>query len=223
MKRIPFALILPIVLIGLSVLAGSAAATKTDPDFRRAVIKPSLVRIEPGGQQRFKVIMLATYLMAASAPEEVIWSVNGIPGGNKKLGTIDPNGLYTAPKKAPMPCEIHICAEAPEAANRYLFATVLMGEPSYQLVHTWSQEIKSEEPELEEGKSTGSLKKPHGVCLDKEGNLLIADFGGTWEVLGGHLRHAHGQYDEGQKKLDRFGLQLTQIQSEEQERAENTN
>lgn len=178
MKRTQLPIILSIMLICLFVFAGPASATKTDPDFRRAIIKPSLVRLEPRGEQRFKVIMLATYLMAASAPEKVKWSVNDIPGGNKELGTIDPNGLYTTPQKAPTPREIHICAEAPEAANRYLFATVLMGEPSYKLVHTWSQEIKSEEAEPKEGKSTGSLKKPHGICLDKEGNLLIADQGG---------------------------------------------
>ncbi|MHC4499864.1 MAG: NHL repeat-containing protein [Planctomycetota bacterium] len=171
---------IPTLLAGICLLAlGKAAlATKTDPDFRRAIIKPSLVRLEPGRQQKFKVVMLATYLKASSAPEKVVWSVNNIPGGNKELGTIDPNGLYTAPKKAPTPCEIHIRAEAPEAANRYLFATVLMGEPSYKLVHTWSQEITSEEAESEEGKSTGDLKKPHGICLDKDGNLLIADQAG---------------------------------------------
>ena len=52
----------------------------------------------------------------------------------------------------------------------------------------------------------------------KKLNASFADFGGSWEVLGKHLRNAYGQYDEGQKKLDRFGLQLTQIQagSEEQ-------
>ncbi|MHC4621221.1 MAG: NHL repeat-containing protein, partial [Planctomycetota bacterium] len=164
--------------ICLLVLGMPALATKTDPDFRRAVIKPSMVRLEPGRQQKFKVVMLATYLMAASGPEKVIWSVNGVPRGNKALGTIDSDGLYTAPKKAPTPCEIHICANAPEAANRYLFATVLMGEPSYELVHTWSQEIKSQEEEPEEGKSTGNLKKPHGICLDRGGNLLIADQAG---------------------------------------------
>jgi len=178
MRRFPPAPILPIALIGLSVVAAPAAAAKTDPDFRRAIIKPSLVRLEPGAQQQFKVVMLATYLNAASAPQEVIWSVNGIPGGNKEFGTIDPNGIYTAPKKPPTPCEVHIGAETLEAANRYLFATVLMGEPSYKLIHIWSQQIKSEQAELEEGKSTGELKKPHGICLDRQGNLLIADQAG---------------------------------------------
>ena len=46
-------------------------------------------------------------------------------------------------------------------------------------------------------------------------NASFADFSGNWEILGKHLRNAYGQYDEGQKKLDRFGMQLNQIQSEE--------
>ncbi len=55
----------------------------------------------------------------------------------------------------------------------------------------------------------------------KKLNASFADFGGSWEVLGKHLRNAYGQYDEGQKKLDRFGLQLTQIQAETEEKTEN--
>ncbi|MHC4573491.1 MAG: DNA recombination protein RmuC [Planctomycetota bacterium] len=65
----------------------------------------------------------------------------------------------------------------------------------------------------------------HGLQIEKQAaeirrnlkklNSSFADFGGSWEILGRHLRNAHGQYDEGQKKLDRFGLQLTQIQTEE--------
>lgn len=54
----------------------------------------------------------------------------------------------------------------------------------------------------------------------KKLNASFADFGGSWEVLGRHLRNAYGQYDEGQKKLDRFGMQLDQIQSESEEKEE---
>jgi len=67
----------------------------------------------------------------------------------------------------------------------------------------------------------------HGLQIEKQAaeirqnlkklNASFADFGGNWEVLGRHLRNAYGQYEEGQKKLDRFGLQLDQIQSESQE------
>ncbi len=64
----------------------------------------------------------------------------------------------------------------------------------------------------------------HGLQIEKQAaeirqnlkrlNASFADFGGNWEVLGKHLRNAYSQYDEGQKKLDRFGLQLDQIQEE---------
>jgi DNA recombination protein RmuC len=46
-------------------------------------------------------------------------------------------------------------------------------------------------------------------------NASFADFINNWDVLGKHLRNAYSQYDEGHKKLDRFGLQLNQIQSED--------
>ena len=71
----------------------------------------------------------------------------------------------------------------------------------------------------------------HGLQIEKQAaeirqnlkklNASFGDFGGNWEVLGRHLRNAYGQYEEGQKKLDRFGLQLTQIQSEKEEKVEN--
>jgi DNA recombination protein RmuC len=70
----------------------------------------------------------------------------------------------------------------------------------------------------------------HGLQIEKQAaeirqnlkklNSSFGDFGATWEILGRHLRNAHGQYDEGQKKLDRFGLQLTQIQSDTEEHTE---
>jgi DNA recombination protein RmuC len=68
----------------------------------------------------------------------------------------------------------------------------------------------------------------HGLQIEKQAaeirqnlkklNASFADFGTHWEVLGKHLRNAYGQYEDGQKKLDRFGLQLDQIQSETDEK-----
>jgi len=67
----------------------------------------------------------------------------------------------------------------------------------------------------------------HGLQIEKQAaeirqnlgklNASFADFGGTWEILGKHLRNAYTQYDEGQKKLDRFGMQLDQIQERTEE------
>ncbi|MGD0078090.1 MAG: DNA recombination protein RmuC [Sedimentisphaerales bacterium] len=65
----------------------------------------------------------------------------------------------------------------------------------------------------------------HGLQIEKQAaeirqNLKtltgsLTDFANTWEVLGKHLRNAYSQYDDGQKKLDRFSLQLTHIQQED--------
>jgi len=67
----------------------------------------------------------------------------------------------------------------------------------------------------------------HGLQIEKQAaeirqnlgklNASFADFGGTWDILGKHLRNAYSQYDEGQKKLDRFGMQLDQIQEKTEE------
>jgi len=66
----------------------------------------------------------------------------------------------------------------------------------------------------------------HGLQIEKQAaeirqnlkklNASFADFINNWDILGKHIRNAYSQYDEGQKKLDRFGMQLDQIQSEEE-------
>jgi len=67
----------------------------------------------------------------------------------------------------------------------------------------------------------------HGLQIEKQAaeirqnlkklNSSFADYTGTWDILGKHLRNAYSQYDEGQKKLDRFGLQLNHIQEEKEQ------
>ncbi len=65
----------------------------------------------------------------------------------------------------------------------------------------------------------------HGMQIEKQAaeirqnlkslNVSFTDFISLWDTLGGHLRHSYEKYDEGQKKLDKFVLQLGQIQNEE--------
>jgi len=67
----------------------------------------------------------------------------------------------------------------------------------------------------------------HGLQIERQAaeirqnlkklNASFGDFGSNWEVLGKHLRNAYSQYEDGQKKLDRFGLHLDQIQGEEEQ------
>jgi len=64
----------------------------------------------------------------------------------------------------------------------------------------------------------------HGLQIEKQAaeirqnlkklNAGFADFVSNWDILGKHLRNAYSQYDDGQKKLDRFGMQLGQVQDE---------
>ena len=137
----------------------------------RATIHPSVVKLAPGETQKFKIVMMATRLKGAYLAEDVKWAVNDISGGNDELGTIDSTGLYRAPAKTPNPREIHICTEVEEAANRYLWATVLMEAPgpAYKMIHAWTE--PRDNPTY--------LKDPHCVALDKDGNLLIADYHGS--------------------------------------------
>ncbi|HRI86739.1 MAG TPA: hypothetical protein PK869_00660, partial [Candidatus Hydrogenedentes bacterium] len=164
----------PIVaVLAVAVLSWTSRAEELKPKspLHRGTIHPSLVYLQPNAEQSFKVVLIATRLMAAAAPKQVTWSVNDIVGGNDTIGTIDANGRYRAPAVAPKPREIHIVAEAPESANRYLFATVIIGKepPVYRGVHTWSEPVVN----TDTGRSEHMLD-PHGIAIDADGNLLIA-------------------------------------------------
>lgn len=168
---------LSLALMLLTLLA-ETALSQTLPKHRRATIEPSVVNVAPGAEQTFKLILSATRLMAADVPKEVKWSVNDIPGGNDQVGTITPDGKYHAPTTTPSPREIHICAEVPEAANRYLWATVVVGEglPVYKSRGTWTESI------LPDKGRTEHLVDPHGLGLATDGTLLIADTKGNQMV-----------------------------------------
>ena len=68
----------------------------------------------------------------------------------------------------------------------------------------------------------------HGLQIEKQAaeilqnlkrlNASFVEFLSNWDTLGTHLRHTYSKYEEGQKKLDRFGLQLEQIQGETEEK-----
>ena len=140
--------------------------------YRRATIHPTKAHIDPGDSLQFKAVIVATRLMAAEVPKEIQWSVNRIPGGNKEVGTIDSNGVYAAPTVMPPHREIYICAAVPEAANKELIATAIIGAApiSYKSVHVWSEK---------KGEEGSHLVSPHGIGLDKDENILIADQGGS--------------------------------------------
>jgi hypothetical protein len=134
----------------------------------RAMICPSMIHMEPDEKQQFKIILKATRLNPTRNPKVVKWSVNDFEGGNKKYGTISPEGIYQAPDKMPQPREIHIGGYTEEAQNKMLYATVIIGDAplQYKSVKIWNKPLNSDELKI---------KSPHGLGLDKEGNILMAD------------------------------------------------
>jgi len=138
----------------------------------RASIAPSIVTLETGQQQKFKIIKMAQPLRPASLAENVKWYVNDVPWGNKEIGTIDANGMYKAPAKVPSPREIHIVGVVDGVANPKLFATVLIDsdKPLYELVYQYSNSKSA--------KDSKYFTKGHCITMDKDGNLIIVDSNG---------------------------------------------
>ena len=147
------------------LICSQTLQAQPDPEYNRAIINPSIIKLKPGESQQFYVTMLPPRLEHAYLPNEVRWYVNDIPGGNDKYGTIDSDGLYTAPGKVPSPPEINIVAQVKEAANSYLWATVLLGTPHYRLINEFS----------ESGENPKYFDEPHSITFDIDGNLLITD------------------------------------------------
>lgn len=68
----------------------------------------------------------------------------------------------------------------------------------------------------------------HGLQIEKQAaeirqnlsklNASFASFVNDWDTLGGHIRNSYNKYEDAQKRLDRFGLQLDQIQTQQREK-----
>jgi hypothetical protein len=165
MHRLLPNIVLVSVLLGTAGLCAQEAA-HVAPAPGRGRIEPTLVKLQPGAQQQFKAILEAPRFNYARMAETVAWTVNGIPGGDARVGTIDANGLYHAPATAPVPHEVHVRAEVEGVTNRCLFATVLVGAPevAYAITSSWA------DPPAER-----HFRRPHAIFLDEQNNLLIAD------------------------------------------------
>ena len=67
----------------------------------------------------------------------------------------------------------------------------------------------------------------HGLKIEKQAanirqNLKqlttgFGDFTSTWNLMGKHFKNAYSQYDEGQRKLDKFTIEMNNIQTEDDE------
>ena len=158
-------------ILFLCLLFGAAGLWAQDkspagPPLGRGRIEPEFAKVQPGAEQQFRAIIEAPKFDFSRVADKVTWTVNEIVGGDAQVGTVNAAGLYRAPAHAPTPHEVHVRAEVQGIANRYLFATALVGAPeiSYTMSSSWT-----DPPEAHR------LKTPHSFAFDPEGNLLIAD------------------------------------------------
>lgn len=162
------------LLLGVCTVTLPTAAVQDAPTTPRATatlrvsITPTIASVATGAVQQFRVTAAPERLDPRIMVSEVVWSVNEVVGGTAEFGTIDPNGLYRAPAKAPASTrEVRIRGEVSGAENRVVWATVLIGgrTPTYSFVRFFGEAADKLE----------RLVRPHSVLVEEDGNVLIAD------------------------------------------------
>jgi len=128
-KRSALVMLAPLaVLLGgcaEAVLPGSGGAG--GPGLTALTVTPSGAAIPGATQQQF------TAKTGDGSKPAVNWSVNGIAGGNATLGTIDANGMYTAPEFPPAPNSITISAVESSDTKKLGNAGATLNNPVPQL------------------------------------------------------------------------------------------
>jgi YD repeat-containing protein len=110
--------------IQVTTPAGSAVATTPFAAFTMAFDATAPVQIV-GTSQQFRATI------GGCGDPRVVWSVNGIVGGNAAVGTITEAGVYTAPASEPSSFTVTIRADSFTCPG--LFAvrnTIIMGRPN---------------------------------------------------------------------------------------------
>jgi hypothetical protein len=102
------ALLLVASILGCGGVVGSSPP-QLPPSTITVAVTPSAASVLLGEPQRF------TATVGDAANTAVIWNVDGIPGGNSTVGTIDAGGAYTAP--ADLPPLVSVSVQATSAAD----------------------------------------------------------------------------------------------------------
>src|SRR5205807_1715660 len=80
--------------------SGSASVTVTVA----VSVTPSQAVLNLSAQQQFAATV------SGQSNTAVTWDVNGTPGGDSTVGTIDNTGLFTAPAAIPSPSQVTVSA-----------------------------------------------------------------------------------------------------------------
>jgi uncharacterized protein (DUF1800 family) len=127
-KRFALLMLAAVVLLdgcAQAILPGDPAAG--GPGLTALTVTPSGATIPGVAQQQF------TAKTGDGSKPAVNWSINGIAGGNATIGTIDANGMYTAPEFPPAPNSITISAVETSNTSRLGNASATLNNPVPQL------------------------------------------------------------------------------------------
>src|SRR5215471_8081739 len=88
-----------VLLFGISLLSGCAglAGGGSNAPTSAVAISPTTANLRFGDALQF------TAKVSGIMDQSVVWSVNGIVGGNATIGKIKTSGVYTAPVALPTP------------------------------------------------------------------------------------------------------------------------
>ena len=87
-------------------------------------VTPKTASRFPTQQQQFTAIVTGT------TNTQLAWQVNGVSGGSASAGTIDANGMYTAPGAVPNPASVTISAISQADVTKSGAATVTIQSPT---------------------------------------------------------------------------------------------
>lgn len=120
-------------LAGCGVTNGSSSqSSAANSQLSRSagvIISPSSAKVLTHTSQQFSAQVMGTtatgtrqFPVPALGPSQpsratVTWMVNGIPGGNSSLGTIDDSGVYRAPATVPSPNTVKLSAAVGSARS----------------------------------------------------------------------------------------------------------
>jgi uncharacterized protein (DUF1800 family) len=121
---------------GLGTKRGSDGST-LPPDSGNAnsvTVTPATATIRAGANEAFAATVTSattgSNTSAGSASgNSVTWSVNSIAGGNATVGTIDANGMYTAPASLPTPNTVTVTATSTADATQKSSSAVTLQNP----------------------------------------------------------------------------------------------
>jgi hypothetical protein len=159
-------------------------------------VAPNFAAVHTRETRQFK----ATFAGATSA--NIVWQVNGVTGGNSTVGSVTPEGLYTAPAAVPLGAAVTVTAIAPGAEPLQIPVAIVAGvafyvsgtgedtnpgtlaEPWRTVQHAANVAIAGDVVYVRGGTYHESVNLPHSGSAEA-GAIVFQSYPGELAILGG--------------------------------------